>query len=52
MRRHYFNPRYLWNYLRMIDRSEIRPALSTGFLMSKGILKDNLDLSLLRAVRG
>jgi anaerobic magnesium-protoporphyrin IX monomethyl ester cyclase len=52
VRRHYFNPRYVWNYLRMIDRSEIRPALSTGFLMSKGILKDNLDLSRLRAVRG
>ena len=27
-------------------------ALSTSFLMAKGILKDNLDLSLLRAVRG
>jgi hypothetical protein len=36
----------------MIDWSEIKPALSTSFLMAKGILKDNLDLSLLRAVRG
>jgi radical SAM superfamily enzyme YgiQ (UPF0313 family) len=52
VRGHYFNPRFMWEYLRMIDWSEIKPALSTSLLMAKGILKDNLDLSLLRAVRG